>query len=152
MKFRKSSLGVIFVFTVICFVFLGIHSKSDLMAQEVLDAEYSGDAQEAHNEYFKEVKLYEQMATVNVPIKFDGNIYLNSDTIEYLSILWDFGDGQQAEGLVVEHVYYQDGNYVVTLIVNDGNVKQMKGMPVSVINDDSNFFEERENMRVEAGK
>ena len=33
--------------------------------------------------------------------------------------VWDFGDDATAEGTNVQHTYYQDGNYTVTLVVTD---------------------------------
>jgi len=36
-----------------------------------------------------------------------------------VSYYWDFGDGTNATGVVVEHAYSDDGNYTVTLIVTD---------------------------------
>jgi PKD repeat protein len=40
----------------------------------------------------------------------DGNI---------TSYFWDFGDGSNATGVVVDHAYADDGNYTVTLTVTD---------------------------------
>ena len=37
-----------------------------------------------------------------------------------LTISWDFGDGQTANGSNVQHTYTSSGSYTVTLIVNDG--------------------------------
>jgi len=36
-----------------------------------------------------------------------------------VSYFWDFGDGTNATGIVVEHAYTNDGNYTVTLTVTD---------------------------------
>jgi PKD repeat protein len=36
-----------------------------------------------------------------------------------VSYVWNFGDGANATGVVVEHDYYDDGNYTVTLTVTD---------------------------------
>jgi len=42
----------------------------------------------------------------------DGNI---------TSYFWDFGDGKNATGIIVEHSYVNDGNYTVTLTVVDSH-------------------------------
>ncbi|QTA90208.1 PKD domain-containing protein [Desulfonema magnum] len=47
----------------------------------------------------------------------DGDI-LKSKTSHYY---WDFGDGQNAEGLRVSHTYETWGKYLVTLIADDGS-------------------------------
>ena len=36
-----------------------------------------------------------------------------------VSYFWDFGDGTNATGMTVEHVYADDGNYIVILTVTD---------------------------------
>jgi PKD repeat protein len=37
------------------------------------------------------------------------------------SYFWDFGDGANASGVIVEHAYPDNGNYTVTLILMDNN-------------------------------
>ena len=51
-------------------------------------------------------------------IHFDASSSFDPDgTI--VSYYWDFGDGTTATGIVVEHTYVDDGNYLVTLKVTD---------------------------------
>ena len=38
---------------------------------------------------------------------------------EIISYTWDFGDGQSAEGIEVNHAYGEEGTYIVTLIIRD---------------------------------
>jgi len=53
-------------------------------------------------------------------------IYFNaSDSYDLdgiiVSYFWDFGDGTNATGIIVEHAYADDGNYTVTLTVTDND-------------------------------
>lgn len=48
-------------------------------------------------------------------LTFDGR-----GSTDAVSWVWDFGDGAQAEGAVVEHVYRHGGSHVVTLMTKDG--------------------------------
>jgi len=43
---------------------------------------------------------------------------------EVVSWHWDFGDGTQGEGPVVDHVYIVPGEYAVTLTVFDNDAAQ----------------------------
>ena len=56
-------------------------------------------------------------------ISFDASASYDPDGY-IVSYDWDFGDGTNATGVVVEHAYVDDGNYVVTLKVadNEGGV------------------------------
>jgi len=38
---------------------------------------------------------------------------------EIVAYIWDFGDGQEGEGVVVTHIYQDDGRYMVRLTVRD---------------------------------
>ncbi len=53
------------------------------------------------------------------PVQFDASQSSDPDGV-IVSYLWDFGDGAQAEGMHVEHVFpQQQTEYVVTLTVID---------------------------------
>ncbi|MEM9528544.1 MAG: PKD domain-containing protein, partial [Bacteroidota bacterium] len=43
---------------------------------------------------------------------------LNGDPLTYS---WDLGDGNTASGVLVNHTYQNEGNFIVTLTVDDGN-------------------------------
>ena len=53
-------------------------------------------------------------ASMNAAASFDSN----GTVVNYL---WSFGDGTTASGSTVNHVYAQDGEYTVTLIVTDND-------------------------------
>ena len=56
-------------------------------------------------------------------VRFDGSASTDVDgTIA--SYLWDFGDGESASGMVVEHVFPDDTARVVTLVVVDNGGKE----------------------------
>lgn len=63
---------------------------------------------------------------VGKEILWDGSASTDPDG-DALKYSWDFGDGVTAEGAKVSHVYTANGNYKVTLKVDDG-----KGTPCSV--------------------
>lgn len=44
----------------------------------------------------------------------------SSDNMGIAGFLWDFGDGESAEGLTVSHIYGRGGAFNVTLTVEDG--------------------------------
>ena len=66
--------------------------------------------------------------TSNLQASFQYTFGSNTNTIQFadkstgtpLTISWDFGDGQSANGANVQHIYTNSGSYTVTLIVNDG--------------------------------
>jgi len=51
-------------------------------------------------------------------ISFDASLSYDSDGV-IISYHWDFGDGSNATGVLVDHAYVDDGNYSVTLTVTD---------------------------------
>jgi len=55
---------------------------------------------------------------VAVATKFDASTSNDPDQ-DQLTYHWDFGDGQKAEGMVVDHDYKKNGSYKVTLTVDD---------------------------------
>jgi len=67
------------------------------------------------------VALFTENATTvltGVPIRFNASGSYDLDgTI--VSSFWDFGDGTNATGIVVDHAYLDDGAYTVTLTVTD---------------------------------
>ncbi len=54
----------------------------------------------------------------DVQFSADASSDRDDDTISYV---WDFGDGQTAEGLYVSHRFSKTGLYTVTLTVSDGS-------------------------------
>ncbi|MBI2418640.1 MAG: PKD domain-containing protein [Ignavibacteriales bacterium] len=50
---------------------------------------------------------------------FDGSLTTDADT-DPLQFSWDFGDGFKANGEKVYHLFEKEGEYIVTLTVNDG--------------------------------
>jgi PKD repeat protein len=55
---------------------------------------------------------------VGQPVFFDGSLSSDLDS-PISSYQWNFGDGNQAEGRLVEHAFENPGTYTVTLIVVD---------------------------------
>ncbi|MBP9854648.1 MAG: PKD domain-containing protein [Candidatus Omnitrophica bacterium] len=45
-----------------------------------------------------------------------GSADVNNDKITYA---WDFGDGETAEGMIVQHTYKNSGDYFVNLMISD---------------------------------
>lgn len=54
----------------------------------------------------------------------------NNDT---LSFSWDFGDGTEEEGMIVQHTFQHKGNYTVTLTVSDGYLTDTATVNVTVL-------------------
>jgi len=66
---------------------------------------------------------------VGTDILFDGSGSYDDDG-DAISYVWNFGDGQTAEGIKVSHSYAKGGKYTAVLTVDDGNKT-----PVSVASD-----------------
>ena len=58
-------------------------------------------------------------AEVNTSITFDGSGSYDPDG-DALTYSWNFGDGATANGVSPSHTYTAEGEYTVTLVVNDG--------------------------------
>lgn len=58
--------------------------------------------------------------SVNKTIFFDGSSSFDEDGI-IVFYYWDFGDGTNASGKNLSHIYNKPGEYTVTLIVTDSN-------------------------------
>ncbi|MCR9293420.1 MAG: PKD domain-containing protein [bacterium] len=63
----------------------------------------------------------DQAVLLGEPVTFDGSGSFDADG-EPLSYLWDFGDGQIADGELVTHTFANPGVYTVTLTVDDAHV------------------------------
>ncbi len=61
----------------------------------------------------------DQITEENVLVQFDGSNSTGYD--QPLSYLWDFGDGNTATGDLVDHIYTQNGIYIVILNVTDAD-------------------------------
>ena len=59
-----------------------------------------------------------ETAYVGEPITFNATESYDPDGI-IASYFWDFGDGTNATGVIVDHSYANNGTYTVTLIVTD---------------------------------
>jgi len=57
----------------------------------------------------------------NKEIKFDGSESFDPDD-DPLTYVWDFGDGENASGILVAHTYTSTGTFTVTLTVSDGSL------------------------------
>ena len=53
-------------------------------------------------------------------VHFDGSDSYDSDG-EVVEYFWDFGDGQNATGAIVDHQYVSEGTFTVTLTVTDND-------------------------------
>ena len=67
-------------------------------------------------------------------VVFDGSKSTNNKDGE-LRYLWDFGDGTSDEGMDVVHIYEHAGEYVATLMVDNGEQTNANWIKVSVYDD-----------------
>jgi PKD repeat protein len=85
-----------------------------------------------------------QSCCVDVPATFDASGSMDDDN-DPLAYVWDFGDGTTATGAVVTHTYKRNGEFNVTLTVDDGTPSacrsatdgfktQIRTTPIPVIN------------------
>ncbi len=63
-------------------------------------------------------------ARVGSPIDFDGSASSDPDG-DALEYAWDFGDGTYGEGVRPSHAFANEGRYLVTLFVSDGEPGRM---------------------------
>jgi len=59
-----------------------------------------------------------EIVDTDVVISFNASESYDSDG-SVVSYFWDFGDGANGTGVIVNHAYIDDGNYTVTLTVTD---------------------------------
>jgi hypothetical protein len=59
----------------------------------------------------------EQVVTTELRVSFDGSGSFDSSGI--VSYMWDFGDGNRAQGASIVYTYSQTGTYTATLTVQD---------------------------------
>ena len=48
------------------------------------------------------------------------------------SYMWDFGDGNQGEGIEITHEYQNPGKYIVTLTISNGQIKSDDQVEITV--------------------
>ncbi|HID43815.1 MAG TPA: PKD domain-containing protein, partial [Archaeoglobaceae archaeon] len=72
--------------------------------------------------------------TEGQPIQFDGSASYDPEGMP-LTYYWDFGDGKTGSGVNPTHVYAQEGNYTVSLVVNDGIQNSTPSVTYALIND-----------------
>jgi len=73
--------------------------------------------------------------SLNDPLEvtFDGSGSKDSDG-DKLSYMWDFGDGDTADGKIVKHTYAKGGEYIAKLIVTDNtNAKCDKSVATKTV-------------------
>jgi len=75
-----------------------------------------------------------QTAIQNTTVRFDGQFC--KDNVGIVSYEWDFGDGASGDGLTVNHLYADGGDYTVTLTVRDAaNNTDSDSVFVTVLSD-----------------
>lgn len=82
----------------------------------------------------------------NNTIAFDGsNSYDSDDGDSIIDYSWDFGDGTTASGIIVEHTYTDDGDYLVQLTVTDTQGEQSIDSTNIIISSKSDYNEKNKN-------
>ena len=91
----------------------------------------------------------DQVFEVDTQVYFDGTNSSDPDG-DILIYNWDFGDGNSGTGATTSHVYTEPGTFIVTLVVNDGELtdsdtvrilitnQSLNQPPVAVINEPQN--------------
>ncbi len=62
------------------------------------------------------------------------SVSAHDDDDDNLTYSWDFGDGETASGENVKHTWADDGDYIVTVMVSDGEEEDSESATVSVTN------------------
>ena len=70
--------------------------------------------------------------TLPLAISFDANGSSDADG-NIASYTWDFGDGELASGVLVDHTFDAIGNFEVTLTVTDNDGDSSQSMQVVVV-------------------
>jgi uncharacterized protein (TIGR03790 family) len=61
-----------------------------------------------------------QIEDINIPIKFSAEESIDTPSdLDILTYIWDFGDGENGSGMIVNHTYTVPGTYKVVLTVID---------------------------------
>ncbi len=75
----------------------------------------------------------ERFGGLKTPFVFEAKVATAED--KPATAVWDFGDGEKAEGLKVSHVYAKSGRYTATLTVTDADgIQASSSVPVSAGN------------------
>ncbi len=69
----------------------------------------------------------------NKNISFNGSESYDPDDDSITSYSWDFGDGNTATGMIVEHTYESSGEYNVVLTVTDNNGAESSSTTIATI-------------------
>lgn len=72
------------------------------------------------------------VAFLNASVKFDASASTDADN-DTLSASWDFGDGLNATGMVVNRYYTRIGNFTVTANVTDGRLSRTSSVVVTIV-------------------
>ncbi|UCF12944.1 MAG: PKD domain-containing protein [Thermoplasmatales archaeon] len=68
----------------------------------------------------------------NQTIVFDASGSFDEDSV-IVSYYWDFGDGENGNGITTSHIYENPGEYTVTLVVTDNSdIKHSKSLIVHI--------------------
>lgn len=78
------------------------------------------DSEEENNTYLKSVINTEAAIEIQKSTIFDASQSFLPDPQAEMSYHWDFGDGNQNEGVEVLHAYKEPGRYTITLNITDG--------------------------------
>lgn len=72
------------------------------------------------------------VAFLNASVKFDASASTDADN-DTLSASWDFGDGQNATGMVVNHGFGRVGNFTAVANVTDGRLSRTSSVVVTIV-------------------
>jgi len=72
-------------------------------------------------------------ALINQEITFDGSLSSdpNNDTLTYF---WNFGDGATDTEQISKHTYFYPGQYIVSLLINDGEFSDLDIITINIYN------------------
>ncbi|MDO8573066.1 MAG: lamin tail domain-containing protein [bacterium] len=78
-----------------------------------------------------------RMAVVGGTVTFSGRVWgLKKEPIENARMLWNFGDGNTAEGKTVAHAYRYPGTYIVTIDASSGYYSASDRVTVEAVSAD----------------
>lgn len=111
----------------------GFNGHKAVPGIDLVSPELGGDCNIGDNDMMSPPGIEVSATEGEMPLTvvFNGN--RTDESVNSLSYLWDFGDGNQATGQRVEHVFTTVGRYTTRLTLSDGQNQSSSSVTIDVV-------------------